>query len=352
MHFSDILHVRGTPAAGIYMQITLRCPLSCAHCCTNSNYQSVEHPAELFEGFARSFTPEEHPEFVMLTGGEPLMRPRLVTSIARAAHAAGTKVMAGCGMFFAREERIAAPILEALDQLDHLSISMDEFHDAQVPQDRVFRAIDTILSRGISVNLQTAISPHETSYLDQLRRAIQMHFGHDLPILVVPLAALGRGKDIIQIGKKREASEPDLTPCRLATWPVVGPDGTIVTCCKQTVIDGPTPPHLVLGHAATSTYGDIKRALERRATLRTIRTLGPSALARALGQPVRSLCQTCIGLGDAPPDEVAAAATDLVAAKGFAGREALIHAILTPKSYALEGHDDLAMVRSQIGSRA
>src|SRR5947209_7466366 len=97
MHLVEILARRQVPAAGVYLSLTRRCPLSCAHCSTNSSLASEEHEATRFTKLVESFTPECRPEILVLTGGEPLVRPKLVRDITDLAHAVGTKVVLASG---------------------------------------------------------------------------------------------------------------------------------------------------------------------------------------------------------------------------------------------------------------
>ena len=75
MHLVELLSLRPVPAAGVYLTLTRRCPLTCAHCSTNSMMDSEEHAADLFLRFAESLTPTDHPGVLALTGGEALLRP-------------------------------------------------------------------------------------------------------------------------------------------------------------------------------------------------------------------------------------------------------------------------------------
>src|SRR5215211_2738624 len=114
MHLVDILALRQVPAAGLYLSLTRRCPLSCAHCSTNSSLVSEEHAASPFLRLVESFTPDCRPEILVLTGGEPLVRPRLVRALTERAHAVGTRVVLASGMFFARQQALSRSLDETI----------------------------------------------------------------------------------------------------------------------------------------------------------------------------------------------------------------------------------------------
>ena len=56
MHLADILSLRQTNAAGLYLSLTRRCPLSCAHCSTRSTLASEEHDGEVFLRLVGQYT--------------------------------------------------------------------------------------------------------------------------------------------------------------------------------------------------------------------------------------------------------------------------------------------------------
>src|SRR5439155_790110 len=80
--------------------------------------------------------------------------------------------------------------------------------------------------------------------------------------------------------------DPEADPCTLAAWPLVAFDGTIVACCNQTVVDGPAPDHLRIGHAATDDWQDVRERYLRSTLLRAIRTYGPEYVANRFSERV------------------------------------------------------------------
>ena len=101
MHLSELFAIRADPAAGVYLSLTRRCPLHCAHCSTRSTPHAEQHPAEPFLRLVATFRPDLRPEVVSLTGGEPLLRPRLVGELAARQRRRALRTMLLSGMFFA-----------------------------------------------------------------------------------------------------------------------------------------------------------------------------------------------------------------------------------------------------------
>ncbi|NEE35631.1 radical SAM protein, partial [Streptomyces sp. SID7982] len=156
MELAELVARRPFPAAGLLLGLTRRCPLSCAHCSTGSGLFTRQEPdAGQLERFVGSFTAENRPDVVMLTGGEPLLLPALAERLSTLARNAGSRTALLSGMFFARSGALpgrrggafpgrrsgAIPpaILRAIRSVDHFSASLDIHHEREVPRADVFR---------------------------------------------------------------------------------------------------------------------------------------------------------------------------------------------------------------------
>lgn len=306
MHLSEILALRQVPAAGLYLSLTRRCPLSCDHCSTNSTLLSEEHPEDLFRRCVASFTPASHPEVIVLTGGEPLLRHRLVRELTDRAQSVGTKVVLASGMFFARRPAVPIAIAQAITAVDHLAVSLDRFHERQVPRESVFRVIDNLVDRGQDVSFLVVGLGEKDPYLTDATEAIRRRFNERVPVLVGLVGAIGRAKEWLPDPEPRRRSggeQIDPLPCDLATWPVVGYDGTVLACCNQHVVDGPAPPHLQLGHTSTDDWATLRQRYLDAPLLRAIRVFGPEYIADRYGNgevTCDGYCSTCLRLSDKP----------------------------------------------------
>ncbi|MFD8481806.1 radical SAM protein [Kitasatospora sp. NPDC059673] len=318
MELSEILGLRPEPAAGLLVALTRRCPLSCAHCSTASSMDSPDHPdggrrAQLLR-FVRSFKPEQRPEVVLLTGGEPLLLPGLAHELTRAAQGAGARVSLLSGLFFARDGgRIPAPILRAITALDHFSASLDAPHEREVPRPAVFRVLTRVLDAGVPVSLHLTGTGPDDPYLAEATAAVLGEFGNRVPMLVNEVRAVGRattGRTATKPTSPRGPGGPG-GPCAMAAWPTVAPDGTVLACCNQQTMDRrPAPPHLTLGHIAEDDWPTVRRRTLDSPRLRLIRTLGPDLLrARTGTAPAEGgYCAGCRTLPPQPgPDDAAAA---------------------------------------------
>ena len=321
MHLMDVLELRPVPAAALFLALTRRCPLSCAHCSTNSLLSSEEHDGEMFLRLVDSFTPENRPEVILMSGGEALLRPRLVRELAESARDAGCSSQVLSGMFFARSGRIPRPILRAIESVDHFSASLDEFHEREVSRAQVFRTLDDVLELGKDVSLHIVGLGDEDPYVAGLVDDIRRHFDDRVPILVGRVGAMGRASAWLEENGTPRRRKISAEPCMIANWPLVAFDGTIVACCNQEVVDRrPVPEHLRLGHAAEDDWGTVRGRYLTSAILRGLRVFGPEYIADRYGEAVScdGYCETCVelstdsGLGKRLAEELARPTTELV----------------------------------------
>ncbi|WP_328873960.1 radical SAM protein [Streptomyces sp. NBC_00287] len=305
MHLAEVLRLRAIPAAGVCLEVTRRCPLKCAHCFTNSSMASPEPPADRLLRFAGTLA-RRPPSIVLMSGGEPLLRPRLVAEIAGLAKAAGARSYVLSGAYFATRPRIPAAIRTAIKAVDHFAVSMDPFHEPEVPRTAVLALLDELLSEGTAVSVQTVDGQAE-----ELTALLRDRYGDRVPVLVTPLIAAGRAAD-----RRHRAAPPtdsSVTPCALAAWPVVTASGAVTACCNEQVVAGAPAPHLRLGHIDTDDWPEIRRRTLARPMLRALRTFGPGYLAaRWAVDPESGHCATCRRL----PAENSKAAAELDAPFG------------------------------------
>jgi hypothetical protein len=262
---------------------------------------SEEAPESVFERFVGSFRPDSRPEILALSGGEALLRPKLVERLADRARRAGTRTSVLSGLFFATAARIPPPIFRAIEAVDHFSASFDVFHEEEVPRERVFRVLDEVLGRGKDVSLHLVGADAEDSYLETLIGDVRARFGTAVPMLVNSLSYFGRARSWLsrdRAARSRETDTRDANPCAMAAWPVVGFDGAIAACGNDDALEE-RPGHLILGQAATDDWQTIRERTLNSTMLRAIRLYGPEATARRLdhaAQHCSGYCATCMAL--------------------------------------------------------
>lgn len=325
MHLAEIVCRRAVAGAVVALSLTRRCPLACAHCSTESGPRGEEFDGDLFTRFVATFTRENHPEFLLLTGGEPLLRPALVTEIAEAARAAGTRTFLLTGMFFARHGALTPAISRAVDAVDHLSASVDVHHETQVSRSAAWSLLRRIAGTGKDVSLHITGTGDDDPYLARATTEARREFADRVPMLVGRLARAGRARTWSLPPAAQPAGPVRPQPCTMAAWPVVGFDGTVTACGNQSVVDHrPLPDHLRLGHVRVDGWPAIRHRSRTSTALRRLRVFGPTypASPGAAGTAT-GYCQSCWRLSTSehqvPEDRLEALDEQVTAAQVRAG---------------------------------
>ncbi|MER6197961.1 radical SAM protein [Streptomyces sp. NPDC001586] len=312
MELAELIGLRPVPCGGLLVALTRRCPMSCAHCSTNSSMSVSEQPdPEHLLRFIGSFGAEDRPEVVMLTGGEPLLLPELAARLAGLARAAGSRVALLSGMFFARDGRIPDRIMRAITSLDHFSASLDVHHEREVPRTEVLRALRAVLDAGIPASIHLTGTGPDDPYLADVVADVRRVFAGRVPLLVNEVRPLGRAAGLVRATPAGPGGSV-AAPCTLAAWPVVAFDGTVAACCNQWTVDRrPVPRHLRLGHIADDDWPAVRARSLGSPVLRMLRAVGPQRLhARYATSPAPAgYCQSCHALADRP-EVLAGAARD------------------------------------------
>jgi pyruvate-formate lyase-activating enzyme len=310
VELAEIIGLRPVACAGLLLCVTRRCPLSCAHCSTASTLQGEQVDSGALLRFIATCTPRDRPDLIMLTGGEPMLRPGLVTEVSRRARAAGSKVAILTGAFFARGGRFPRAFSDAVTAVDHVSVSVDAYHETAVPRRDVFALLRRLLDRDVAVSLHIVGDGPDDPYVTDLTAVVTATFGAQVPMLVSEVRPLGRA--VGWTVAAAVAGEPHLErpePCALAAWPVVAFDGTVTACCNQDVVDGPgRSRHLRLGHVSTESWSDIRSTSLASPVLRLVRSAGPRYLDPAAPSgPIGAAeyCTSCQSINEAGPGTAA-----------------------------------------------
>ncbi|MET8945802.1 radical SAM protein [Streptomyces sp. NPDC004542] len=301
MRLAELMSLRQTIGAGLLVTVTERCPLSCAHCSTAATIRGRDLDGAELLRFLGTFAPGCRPEVLMLTGGEPLLRPDLVAAVVRSARDSGTRTAVLSGGFFAVGAPLPPAVRRVARAVDHFSLSLDAYHERHVPRGDVFSALDALLGTGVAVSLHILGDGPDDPYPDEVCAQVLSRFGTDVPMLVGQVRRLGRAGGPNPRPPTPAGPDPwAAAPCDMAAWPVVTVDGTVTACCNQDVADRRVRPgHLTLGNVRTTTWRTVHEQAHTRPLLRMIRTVGPVHIATRTGVAPDGYCGTCHRLGDA-----------------------------------------------------
>jgi organic radical activating enzyme len=302
MHLVEMMKIRMLPGAGVFVALTRRCPLSCAHCSTESSLASEQYPDEPFRRLVDSFTAERHPTLLYMSGGEALLRAGLVYDLATTARAVGTRSAVLSGMYFARTGQSMSPaVRRAIGSVDHFSASLDEFHEREVSRWDVFRALHEIRDLVPAMSLQLCGRHAEDPYLLGLIADVRREFSDEVPMMVTVVGRAGRAREWLDEPAPTAPQPGDdvLAPCFSLSWPLVHYDGAVFACSFQELVARTRPAHLVLGNAATDPWPVLYERLRRRRMLHGIRVFGPLELRRRFGGGSGDgYCETCVRFSD------------------------------------------------------
>jgi len=161
------------PIRLISWNVTLRCPLSCPHCYSDSGDREVSDPLTTREAFGvldqirQTGTP-----VVILSGGEPMMREDIL-AIARYGTDLGLVMAMGTSGYLITDEspaqfrqsgiRSVAISLDSADPAVH-----DKFRGSPGAFDRAVHAIRICISKGIRVQLNITVITPDPQELDRV----------------------------------------------------------------------------------------------------------------------------------------------------------------------------------------
>jgi len=183
----------------IAWELTRSCPLACRHC--RAAARPTPYPGELTTDEGRRLL-DHIASFakptMILTGGEPMLRPDLY-DLAAYAHGLGLAVvMAPCGMLI--DDEAAAKMIHAGIQAISISIdgataaSHDAFRGAAGAFDGAVRGIEAARRAGLAFQVNTTVTRANLAELPAiLDLAVRLGAGVFNPFLLVPT---GRGRDL------------------------------------------------------------------------------------------------------------------------------------------------------------
>lgn len=172
--------------AVVFWEITRSCALSCAHC--RATAQPRRHSLELTTDESLALVDElrrfEPNPILVITGGDPLMRPDLFEI---AAYASGGSGASGSGMRVSLSPSVTALVTPKNMRrareagIEHLSFSLDgpdaavhdNFRGVPGSFDRTLRAVRDAQEAGLTVQLNTTVTRRNARRLEEIARLVE-----------------------------------------------------------------------------------------------------------------------------------------------------------------------------------
>jgi len=257
----------------IGLSITARCPIQCAHCIIDAGPRRKEEmQAGKAVDWVRQSARYESGKIktVIITGGEPFCAPALLKTILEASASLGLVSVVVTNAFWAHSPEIAEKTLGQYPWIDMLSISTDKYHRRFIPITKVRNAMHAAKKMNIPFNAAVCIESEEDLY----ESCAGLDGAIDLPhIRAAAVLPAGRGRSLpgetFSIADNAAAGGP----CSGADFPIIFPDGRVLSCMGITEIPSGKHP-LLSGNVHARPLAEILRIGARDNYLQAMRSLG------------------------------------------------------------------------------
>ncbi|WP_306358352.1 MULTISPECIES: radical SAM protein [unclassified Nocardia] len=320
------------------VHVTNRCPLTCAHCITDS---SPRARGDLYWDQVDAAVSSAAPyvDGVCVTGGEPMLLPELALATIRLTRALGLRSSMVTSGYWARDdERTRETIAQLIGAgLDKLAVSFDQYHLVQPTAPYIGEVTLTrLLSAANATDLEMVVQycgPPDHDAYTVAREAAERFGARFEPADVLPF---GRG---IQLARKRGATIDEVpeTACGVVGRPVLTPEGDLYTCCGP-ARGAPADSPLRLRMRQPGDVGDALAVAARDPIINALYVRGPRELFDMLSADARdrispkllnaSMCALCRAITNDP------------------GAVAELRAALTPQALRLIAQGGVVHVRA------
>lgn len=263
------------PATSMALMLTRRCNMRCGHCSVESGPDVRGEPteAELLDRVHQAAAGGVRA--INLTGGEPMLRPRTVLRLVRAARRLGVATTLTTNGSWGRTAARARRGVRALRRagLASLAVSVDRYHDefqGPTPALLIARAAE---EAGLPVRISLVV-PAGRSEEDGLAALVAPFEGlHGARLRFYGLQAVGRAR-----GLPVETMGADVDGfCAACAAPAVTDDGRL-TACNGPAYFAPEGSPLIVGSLRSEPLGVLLARHREDPILDTIRTHGPTRL--------------------------------------------------------------------------
>ena len=268
------------PAGVLHMAIMLtrKCNMSCAHCSVESSPKINGEPSdeELMESVRAAH--ENGVRSVLLTGGEPMLRPQIVFDLLDQARELGMMTALTSNGFWGKSPEKAEQTVARLQDagLRLLTISYDRYHaDYQ--------------GSAPAVNIARAATKAKLGFNVSITRTAQ---DADLESFVAPFADVPRANlrfyDVQPIGRARQFEIATLRAeidgfCNACSAPALTDDGRMIACNGPAYFSADASS-LVIGSTREEPMETLLRRHRQDPILEAIRARGPAWLLGELRQ--------------------------------------------------------------------
>lgn len=258
----------------VALMVTRRCNMSCGHCSVESNpkLSSGPEPGELLARL--DALAEAGVTYILLTGGEPMLRKEVVLELVRRGVQRGLRMGLYSNGFWGRKLDGAEATLQELKAagLAALALSFDTFHADFQSVDPVLNIARSAQKFDIPLRVSVTRSRHEKSLEPALEALSQLE---GVPLRFYDLQPVGAAKALAEEEFRAESEGA----CNACGFLAVTEDGRLTACNGPSYFEKEPSP-LALGSLDRESLPDLLRRFTQDPLMNGIRTQGPVALLR------------------------------------------------------------------------
>ncbi len=263
------------------INVTMKCPLTCAHCSVHSGPTRGEKlDRDVIVRALREIGAHGKIRKLSISGGEPFAAREVLQAILQVAAEHHIDALVTTSAYWAVGRQRACHFLAEFPGLTHLLVSADEYHEPFVPLAYVKNALLAALRCNIVPELAIRVWDVQADpFLERLTAALGVDLLEQVGIDLERIQPVGRGADLPlpPMAQRPMVSALPAGACDVAHQPIVDTDGTVLACCNQDLAR--KNPPLRLGNLASDSFVTITQAAEQNPLLHALRLWGPRRLA-------------------------------------------------------------------------
>jgi MoaA/NifB/PqqE/SkfB family radical SAM enzyme len=282
-YLSDFRAARVTPTS-LVLNVTLKCPLKCSHCCFSSDMFHGGHlsAADVHRCIGQAAQIPSM-EIVHFVGGDPMLHADIVADAVALAASLGLRAGITTSAFWAKSPARATAAVRQLRAagLTEMTLSYDDPHAAFVPLSFIANAVAAARECGLLLRIAVVVESSSRITAASLRADLGLQDEPGINIYETVANSTGRGADTdedTQAGRVQHASAYR-GPCESVLHTVtVDHEGGIRPCCGVL----PHYDSLKVGHIAKEGIEAAMQAAADDPLYRWIRLEGPVAILAAV----------------------------------------------------------------------
>jgi MoaA/NifB/PqqE/SkfB family radical SAM enzyme len=221
----------------LVLNVTLKCPLKCSHCCFSSDmFQGGHLSAEDIHLSIRQAAQLPTMEIVHFVGGDPMLHLELIADAVALASSLGLRTGITTSAFWAKSPAQARETLGRLRAagLTELTLSYDDAHSAFVPLSFIRNALTAARDCGLLVRIAVVVEAAPRITAASLRIDLDLQNDHTIKIYETVVNSTGRAEDVDRETRTKRARHAEVYrgPCDSVLRTVlVDHNGGIRPCC-------------------------------------------------------------------------------------------------------------------------